>query len=123
MCQAPAVDDVFNEIKHATTGALNLRELTGLEPELYEQVVATLLGPLEPDEAEMKEIGSELARRAEVELVELTPEGFSPAGYVDMAFGRSDHADCQAPSGETVNAFLSGMRCYRVVFQVGFVRI
>jgi hypothetical protein len=77
------------------------------------RVVATVLGPREPDEATEVGIGRQLAERARAAL-RAQGERRLPVGVVLEAVDHSDSAICEEADGGH-NAFLEGKRCYRAI--------
>jgi hypothetical protein len=84
------------------------------------EVVATVLGPRdEPlEEPAWRSLAAILAGRVNRAIEEKTPEDRRPIGIASSKVDYSDHANCEHPNGEQVNAFLAGERCYRIVLQV-----
>lgn len=82
------------------------------------EVVVTVLGPRAvPLEEPMRESLAEvLAHRTMPRVQERA--GGKEVAIVSSKCDWSDDADCETAQGETVNAFVAGERCWRIVFQM-----
>jgi hypothetical protein len=112
------MEEELEELREATLRRLSLQR-TGTAGYTFE-VVASVPGPKdEPLEGPMRESpASHLAVRVEKALKEKTPEGHTPLGSASSRVDYSDHADCEGAGGQTVNVWLAGERCYRIVLRV-----
>lgn len=82
------------------------------------EVVVTVLGPREvPLEEAMRESLAEVLAHHTVQKVKEKTGGREVA-IVSSKCDWSDDADCETAQGGTVNAFMAGERCYRIVFQL-----
>jgi hypothetical protein len=105
------MQDVRDDVKDA---ALRLLDLPVLGPQASTvEVVSTVLGPYEPDEAMRVSLGRVLAERARERWGDETPVGLADA-QVDY----SDEAACEDLQGRQVSSFQVDERCYRLVLLV-----
>jgi hypothetical protein len=98
---------VREDVKNAALSLLEL-PVIGAQADVVE-VVATVLGPYEPEEAMRVSLGHVLAERAREGMGSRTPVGL--AG-VDVDY--SDEADCEDLQGRQVSSFGADERCYRL---------
>lgn len=100
------------------TAALERLGITEVSGEHGPELVATVMAPVNLDDATREVVADALAQRLEeaAQRRSLTARG---ARVTFAELDSSDHADCEDLEGRMVNAFMSKQRCYRLVVYLG----